>query len=270
MGKNKLKRFAENSTFHNLFQPGLKEVFNTDYYMKGNWCGNYFKNNNPVIIELGCGRGEYTVEMGRRFPERNFIGIDIKGARIWRGAKSAVEENLANVAFLRCRIEFIESLFGEDEVSEIWITFADPQINRHNKRLTGTRFLERYRKFLKSSGIVHLKTDSLYLHNYTMLLALENRLEIIESNLDIYGSGRADELLSIKTKYETQFLTSGSAITYMAFRINTSGKLTEPEIMDFSEITPEYLSQRTRYGGQSGEGPCAAPPELSDCPSRQL
>lgn len=262
MAKNKLKRFAENNTFHTLFQPVLSEVFNTGYYMKGNWCRDYFKNDNPIILELGCGRGEYTVEMGRRFPDRNFIGIDIKGARIWRGARSAVEEDLKNVAFIRCRIEFIESLFGKDEVSEIWITFADPQINRHNKRLTGTRFLERYRKFLKPSGIIHLKTDSLYLHNYTMLLALENGLEIIDSNRDIYGSGRADELLSIKTKYEIQFLSSGAAITYMAFRPDCSHKLKEPEIMNYTEITPEYLSEHTRYAGQSGEGPCGAPQEL--------
>ncbi len=250
MGKNKLKRFEENKTFTSLFQPEHNEVFNAGYYMKGCWHRKYFGNDNPVILELGCGRGEYTVEMGRKYPDLNFIGVDIKGARIWRGAKSADGENLKNVAFLRCRIEFIESVFAADEVSEIWITFADPQINRHNKRLTGTRFLERYRKFLKPGGIVHLKTDSLYLHNYTMLVALKNRLEILESNRDIYGSGWANELLSIKTKYETQFLQQGLPITYMAFRLesheNLRVRLVEPEVTDYSALTPEDLSGCTQ------------------------
>jgi tRNA (guanine-N7-)-methyltransferase len=241
VGKNKLKRFQENKTFSCLFQPEHHEIFNVDYRLKSYWNKQVFKNENPIIIELGCGRGEYTIELARRYPDKNFIGVDIKGARIWRGAKTASEENLSNVAFLRCRIEFIDSLFGRDEITEIWITFADPQINRHNKRLTGTRFLEKYCKFLKPGGVIHLKTDSLYLHNYTMLVAQMNNFEIMESERDIYGSGRADELLSIKTRYETQFLAQGAAITYIAFRPVNGGNLIEPQITDYSKITPDLL-----------------------------
>ncbi len=233
MGKDKLKRFAENESFKCLFQPEFDEVFRKDYKLKGRWHSDVFNNNNPIVLELGCGRGEYTVEMGRKYPNINFIGIDIKGARLWRGAKSATEESLLNVAFVRCRIEFIEWLFGPGEVSEIWITFADPQINRDNKRLTGTLFLERYRKFLVPDGIIHLKTDSLYLHNYTVAMAKLNNLEIIEENRDIYGSGRADELLSIKTHYEENYLSMGMPITYLAFKLSSQDKLTEPEKESF-------------------------------------
>jgi len=229
MGKDKLKRFAENESFRCLFQPEFEEVFRKDYKLKGKWHSEVFKNDNPIVLELGCGRGEYTVEMGRKYPDINFIGIDIKGARLWRGAKSATEESLTNVAFVRCRIEFIEWLFGPGEVSEIWITFADPQINRDNKRLTGTLFLERYRKFLVADGIIHLKTDSIYLHNYTVAMAKLNHLEIIEGNKDIYGSGRADELLSIKTHYEENYLSMGIPITYLTFKLSSHNKLTEPE-----------------------------------------
>ncbi|OFY39820.1 MAG: tRNA (guanosine(46)-N7)-methyltransferase TrmB [Bacteroidetes bacterium GWF2_40_14] len=229
MGKDKLKRFAENESFKCLFQPDFDDVFRKDYMLKGRWHSDVFKNDNPIVLELGCGRGEYTVEMGRKYPEINFIGIDIKGARLWRGAKSATEESLPNVAFVRCRIEFIEWLFGPGEVSEIWITFADPQINRDNKRLTGTLFLERYRKFLIPDGIIHLKTDSLYLHNYTVAMAKLNHLEITEENKDIYGSGRADELLSIKTHYEENYLSMGVAITYLTFKLSSYNKLIEPE-----------------------------------------
>lgn len=219
MGKDKLKRFAENQGFECLFQPDLDEVFRKDYYLKGRWNAEVFKNNNPIVLELGCGKGEYTVELARRYGDMNFIGVDIKGARLWRGAKSATEECLPNVAFVRCRIEFIEWLFGQGEVSEIWITFADPQIKRENKRLTSFRFIERYRSFLVPDGLIHLKTDSLFLHNYTMEMAEQNGLEIIESDKDIYGSGRADEILSIKTYYEECYLAKGTAITYMVFKI---------------------------------------------------
>lgn len=229
MGKDKLKRFAENEGFKCMFQPEFDEVFRKDYKLKGKWHSEVFKNDNPIVLELGCGRGEYTVEMARKYPEVNFMGIDIKGARLWRGAKSATLESLTNVAFVRCRIEFIEWLFGPQEVSEIWITFADPQINRDNKRLTGTLFLERYRKFLVNDGLIHLKTDSLYLHNYTMAMAELNALEIIETNRDIYGTGRADQLLSIKTHYEESYLLKGVPITYMSFRLNHFTKLIEPD-----------------------------------------
>lgn len=229
MGKDKLKRFAENEGFKCLFQPEFDEIFRKDYKLKGKWHSEVFGNDNPIVLELGCGRGEYTVEMARKFPDINFMGIDIKGARLWRGAKSATEESLSNVAFVRCRIEFIEWLFGKGEISEIWITFADPQINRDNKRLTGTLFLDRYRKFLVPNGPIHLKTDSLYLHNYTVAMATLNGLEIKEINKDIYGTGRADELLSIKTHYEENYLSQGVAITYMVFLLDQSKKLIEPD-----------------------------------------
>ena len=219
MGKDKLKRFAENETFGNLYQPDFDEVFRKEYRLKGKWKEEVFKNQNPIVLELGCGRGEYTVEMARRNPHINYMGIDIKGARLWRGAKSAIEEKLDNVAFVRCRIEFIENLFDKDEISSIWITFADPQINRENKRLTGPVFLERYKKFLEPGGVIHLKTDSSFLHEYTLELAKECNYEVIEANNDIYGTGRAEGVLTIRTHYEEHFLSQGFPITYMAFRI---------------------------------------------------
>ena len=229
MGKDKLRRFAENETFGTLFQPDFEDVFRKDHYLKGTWHSEVFKNSNPIVLELGCGRGEYTIDMAREFPEKNFIGIDIKGARLWRGAKTAETEQMKNVAFLRTRIEFIESLFGTDEVSEIWITFADPQIKRDNKRLTNTVFLERYRKFLKDGGVIHLKTDSRFLHEYTLAMAIQNSLQIIEANTDIYGTGRADKILSIKTHYEKQYIEKGVPITYFSFILDKNKKLEEPQ-----------------------------------------
>ncbi len=222
MGKDKLKRFAENETFRNLYQPDFSEVFRKDYRLKGKWRREVFGNDNPIVLELGCGRGEYTVEMARRNPCNNYIGIDIKGARLWRGAKSALEEGLVNVVFVRCRIEFVESLFGENEISSVWITFADPQIKRENKRLTSPIFLDKYAKFLINGGTVHLKTDSLFLHEYTLGIVKERGYEIIESNPDIYGTGYAgqDNMLDIKTHYEEIFLSQGLPITYMSFKIS--------------------------------------------------
>ncbi len=229
MGKDKLRRFAENETFKSLIQPSFEEVFRKDHYLKGKWNVEVFGNDNPIVLELGCGRGEYTVDMAREFPYKNFTGVDIKGARLWRGAKTADSEQMKNVAFLRTRIEFIESLFAEDEVSEIWITFADPQIKRDNKRLTNTVFLERYRKFLIDGGIIHLKTDSRFLHEYTLAMAQQNGQEILEVNKDIYGTGRADRILSIKTHYEKQYIEKGVPITYLSFRLCKNKKLGEPQ-----------------------------------------
>lgn len=219
MGKDKFKRFEENKSFTCLYQPDFKEVFGEDYIMKGRWNSHHFKNENPIVLELGCGRGEYTVALAKRYCNKNFIGVDIKGARMWRGAKSATEEKIENAAFLRTRIEFSNSCFSKDEVSEIWITFPDPQIKRENKRLTSPVFLERYRGFLKERGIIHLKTDSAFLHEYTLDVIKQNRLELIEANNDIYGTGRADELLSIQTRYESLFLSQGVKITYLSFII---------------------------------------------------
>ncbi len=218
MGKDKLKRFEENKSFGCLYQPEFSEIFRKDYSMKGRWKSDHFKNENPVVLELGCGRGEYTVALARREPGKNFIGVDIKGARMWRGAKTATEEGLQNAAFLRCRIEFIEWAFAPEEVSEIWITFPDPQTKSENKRLTSPAFIERYKKFLKPGGIIRLKTDSSFLYEYSLdLVNSRDDLTLLEANDDIYGTGRADEILSVKTRYESHFLALGSKIHLLAF-----------------------------------------------------
>lgn len=221
MGKNKIKRFRENETFRCMVQPSFDEVFRTDHKLKGRWREDFFGNDNPIVLELGCGRGEYTVAMAERFPDKNFIGIDIKGARMWRGAKTATEKGMSNAAFLRTRIEFVDSFFAENEVDEIWITFPDPQLrkSRVKKRLTSPQFLNMYSKFLKPDGSVNLKTDSRHLHEYTFTQAQGNGLEITEKCTDIYGTGYADELLSIKTTYEQKFLNEGLPITYLKFSL---------------------------------------------------
>jgi tRNA (guanine-N7-)-methyltransferase len=230
VGKNKLQRFAENETFKNLVQPEFDAVFGCDYHLKGNWHTNFFGNSKPIVLELGCGRGEYTVALGEKFPEKNFIGIDVKGARLWRGAKTATEDNMDNVGFLRTRIEFIRSLFGKDEVAEIWVTFPDPQLkkSRLKKRLTCSGFLNSYREFLAPDGIVHLKTDNQNLHFYTKKLLEENGMEIMVATNDLYNSGMADEILSVKTKYEQDYLAKGMPITYLKFRIKGDKPLVEP------------------------------------------
>lgn len=220
-GKDKLRKFRENETFENLLQPTTAEVFQKDHPMKGNWGEKMFGNNNPIILELGCGKGEYTIALAEKFPQNNYIGVDIKGARLWKGAKYATEKSLKNVAFLRTRIEFIDSIFAQGEVSEIWLTFSDPQPNKPRKRLSSPLFLERYSHILKEDGIIHLKTDSQLLHEYT-LETIENENHILlEANNDIYGTNRAenDDILSVKTFYEKQFLAKGMAITYAKWRL---------------------------------------------------
>lgn len=221
MGKNKLRRFQENETFDCMVQPAFNEFFRKDYKLKGRWRDDIFGNNNPIVLELGCGRGEYTVALAEKFPGKNFIGVDIKGARMWRGAKTAIEKGLSNAAFLRTRIEFIGSFFAENEVDEIWITFPDPQLrkSRIKKRLTSTVFLEMYARILKPYGYINLKTDSQHLHEFTFVQAKGNELEITEKCTDIYGAGYADELLSIKTTYEQRFLGEGLPITYIRFSL---------------------------------------------------
>lgn len=227
--KDKLKRFRENETFSCLLQPRTEEVLRRDHPIKGNWGRDMFHNSNPIVLELGCGKGEYTVSLAERFPERNFIGIDIKGARLWKGAKYATENAMPNVAFLRTRIEFIESLFAPGEVAEIWITFADPQEKKARKRLTSPGFLNRYAKFLAPDGVIHLKTDSRLLHFYTEELCRQNSMTVLASDDDIYGHGFADEILSIKTFYESSFLAKGIPITYLAFRLDNKAPLVEPD-----------------------------------------
>ncbi len=223
MGKDKLRRFRENLTFSCFLQPEFDEVFRTDHPMKGHWHRDFFHNDRPIVLELGCGKGEYTVALAERDPSRNYIGIDIKGARMWRGAKTATERGMTNVGFLRTRIEFIGALFAEGEVSEIWITFPDPQLKtrRARKRLTGPMFLALYARILAPGGRIHLKTDSQHLYAYTNAVIERFGLPCEVSNPDIYGSGFADEVLSVKTAYETRFLGMGLPITYTRFGLGT-------------------------------------------------
>ncbi len=230
MGKNKLSKFKENLTFKNLVQPVFDDVFRNDHELKGKWHTNMFGNSNPIVLELGCGKGEYTVGLSRHFKDKNFLGIDIKGARLWRGAKTTTEENLSNAAFLRTRIEVIKSFFSGEEVSEIWITFPDPQLKtgRIKKRLTSSEFLNNYRNFLKSGGIVHLKTDNVNLHRYTKALAQENGLEILLATEDLYGTVSDDPILGIRTYYESMFLEKGMTITYLRFKIDGTKPIEEP------------------------------------------
>ena len=206
MGKDKLRKFAENLTFKCMVQPEFDDIFHKDHPLKGNWHKEFFHNDNPIVLELGCGRGEYTVALAERNPDKNYIGIDIKGARMWRGAKTATERNMANVGFVRTRIEFIQSFFAEGEVAEIWITFPDPQLKsrRAKKRLTSPLFLAEYKRFLSADGVINLKTDSKHLYNYTAAVIERLGLDAEVQNDDIYGSGYADEVLSVKTAYETK------------------------------------------------------------------
>ncbi len=225
MGKNKLARFAENKTLPNVFQPTREEALQ-EFHLKGKWRDEVFKNNHPIVLELGCGKGEYSVGLAKAFPEKNFIGVDIKGARFWFGAKEAIETSLHNVAFLRTQIELIDRFFAAGEVDEIWITFPDPQIKyrRTKHRLTHPDFLERYKKILKPEGIVHLKTDSEFLHGYTLGLLQGMGQEIISAHHDIYGAPEYDPdtplLREIKTYYEGLFEAKGKTITYIKFRIH--------------------------------------------------
>lgn len=218
--KNKLKRFKQNETFKNVIQPTREEVFSNSLNLKGNWKNNFFKNDKPLVLELGCGKGEYSVNLARNYPDHNFLGIDIKGARFWRGAKTALEEKLDNVGFLRTQIELIDLLFEENEVDEIWITFPDPQIKykRTKHRLTNEDFLNKYRKVLKPDGLVHLKTDSEFMHGYTLglLHGLDEKIEY--AHHDVYGNAHSPkEVTGIQTFYEQQYLEENKRITYIRF-----------------------------------------------------
>lgn len=215
MGKDKLRKFAENETFEHVFQPTANS--GADEY-RGLW-HTKFDIQRPLTLELGCGKGEYTVALSQKYPQQNFLGIDIKGARLWRGAKTVDEEKIQNAAFLRIRIEFIADFFAENEVDEIWITFPDPQIKKPRKRLTSPIFLERYSKFLKKNGVIHLKTDSRMLHDYTLDLIRNNGHTLIEAYTDIYSQCPDKELLQIKTFYEAMYAAKNIPITYLKFML---------------------------------------------------
>jgi len=218
--KNKLKRFIENEAFKNVIQPTREEVV-TNFTHKGNW-HSFFENNNPIVVELGCGKGEYTIALARKNPNKNYIGIDIKGARFWRGAKTAVEENLPNVAFVRTQIELVDFIFAENEVSEIWITFPDPQIKyqRTKHRMTNTSFLKKYHHILNEEGIMNLKTDSEFMHGYTLGLLHGAGHEVLYANHTVYkNEGAPKEVTETQTFYENQYLEVNKAITYIQFRL---------------------------------------------------
>lgn len=220
--KNKRKRFKENETFRNVIQPSREELVANQFPLRGKWGAEFFKNTHPIVLELGCGKGEYSVNLAKAHPDKNFIGIDIKGARFWRGAKTALEDNLLNVAFVRMQIELIEKAFAPGEVSEIWITFPDPQIKykRTKHRLTNADFLQRYKNILTPEGLIHLKTDSEFMHGYTLGLLHGLGFKILYAHHDVYGTDYSPkEVREIQTFYEKQFLAEGKKITYIRFQL---------------------------------------------------
>jgi len=229
MSKKKLQRFEEMKTFSNVLQPDFGEIFRKDHVLKGKWKSNFFRNDNPLILELGCGKGEYTTGLAKRYPSRNFIGIDIKGARIWKGAGKALSEGLFNAAFIRAHIEHINSFFSGSEVDEIWITFPDPQPNKARKRLTSPGFLSYYQKFLKDNGRVHLKTDNDGLFRYTGEIARVNNFNIMHETDDLHQSGILKDIPDIRTFYEQQFIEKGFTIKYLCFELPCEKIIRKPE-----------------------------------------
>ena len=245
MGHDKLRKFAENETFSCLLQPSSKELLADgyanlrDHEIKGRWRERMFPHSQApadggIVLELGCGKGEYTIDLALRDPSRNYVGVDIKGARLWKGAKYATQHNLPNVAFLRTRVEFISAFFAPGEVSEIWLTFSDPQFRSENSRLSSPVFLERYRSFLRPGGLVHLKTDSRFLHEYTKAVCKVNGLELTACTADLYRAAATEtaaataEATAVQTFYEKMFLEQGYPITYMAFRLDHEGPFVAP------------------------------------------
>lgn len=249
MGHDKLRKFAENKTFTCLVQPSAEELLADGYFnlrphaLKGKWAEEMFKRpaGSKIVLELGCGRGEYTIDLARRYPDTCFIGVDIKGARLWKGAKTATQEAIPNVAFLRTRIEFIEAFFAPGEIDEIWLTFSDPQLKSENSRLTSPVFLERYRKFLKDGGTIHLKTDSRFLHEYSKAVVEESDgLELLCAETDLYGDDSRNPLIDssvyeVQTYYEKIFLTQGLPITYLKFTMSKDAVLRHPSDFDEKE-----------------------------------
>lgn len=220
MGKNKLARFEENLTFPNLFQVSYEDLKNNQFELKGRWHEQFFGNENTIVLELGCGKGEYTVALARKYPEKNFIGIDIKGARLWRGCKTSNEEGMKNVAFIRTRIQLIEQFFATGEVSEIWVTFPDPQPKKPNKRLTSERFLSYYKNILRPDSTIHLKTDSYELYDYTLNEVIpQGNYQVVFATDDLYGTPCDLEVCEVRTFYESMFLKEGKKITYIQFKI---------------------------------------------------
>ncbi len=229
-----MAKFADMETYENVFQYPYSVMEHVPFEMKGYWHEQYFHNDHPIVLELGCGKGEYTIGLAQQYPDVNFIGVDIKGARMWTGATQALNEGLKNVAFLRTNIEIIDRFFAPDEVQEIWLTFSDPQMKNPRKRLTSTWFLERYRHFLVDGGIIHLKTDSNFLFTYTTCLVEHNQLPLLEKTDDLYHTSQlstlTSQLLSIQTYYESMWIARGLNIKYMKFRLPHKGQLEEPDV----------------------------------------
>ena len=230
MSKNKLSKFADMEQYPHVFQCPYSQLSQEGFEMRGKWASDFFRNSNPVVLELGCGRGEYTVGLAEKFPNMNFIGVDIKGSRMWAGATESLQKGMKNVAFLRTNIEIIDRFFAPGEVSEIWLTFSDPQMKKATKRLTSTYFMERYRRFLVDGGIVHLKTDSNFMFTYTKYMVEHNALPVEFVTDDLYHSGLVDDILGIQTYYEKQWLSRGLNIKYLKFRLPQSGGLSEPDV----------------------------------------
>ena len=230
MGKNKLAKFDDMAGYPHVFQYPFAVLKEKGFELKGHWHERFFENENPIVLELGCGKGEYTVGLAGLFPEKNFIGVDIKGARMWTGAKASLEAEMKNVAFLRTSIELIAHFFAPGEVAEIWLTFPDPQMKKVNKRLTSTRFMRLYREILSEGGIVHLKTDSNFMYTYTLEMAKANNFPILFNNNDLYLSGLMDDILSIKTYYEQQWIERGLNIKYIKFVDEKRDTLVEPDV----------------------------------------
>lgn len=230
MGKNKLKKFADLATYEHVVQVTFKQLQEEEFQYKGKWSKEFFGNNNPIILELGCGKGEYTVKLANHYPQFNFIGVDIKGSRMWNGATKAKALGLKNVGFLRTNIENIQLFFAPGEVAEIWLTFPDPQMKKTRKRLTATNFIEFYRQVMVPNGIIHLKSDSNFMYRYTEAMVAENEFEVIRQTDDLYHSEILDETLSIQTFYEKQWLDRGINIKFLAFRLSHQEALREPEV----------------------------------------
>ena len=258
MGKNKLKKFADMQAYRCVLQYPWARLQAEGFPYKGRWGAEFFGNSNPLTLELGCGKGEYTVELARRHPERNFIGIDIKGARMWTGAKLAETEGLSNVAFLRTDIELIESFFASGEVEEIWITFPDPQMQKQRKRLTSTRFLSLYRNIASDSARIRLKTDSPFLYAYTSRLVEANRFTSVADLPDLYASGGFEDVKSVKTFYEQQWLSRGKTIKYIEFALPQDSELIEVDDSDIERDDyhsfPRGIAQCMPEAARDGKG----------------